>query len=139
MCTFPVVPTRSSTRSSLFPETARDRGRNPTDAGGRPPRREDAMHVNESVALVGCALLSLSLGGCAAKVADDEVASQSSALSSAEREDVPPLPSPVLEVPAGNRLAFSFDASGVQTYTCNGSTWVNAPIANLYDKNGKLV
>jgi hypothetical protein len=80
------------------------------------------MHVNESDAPVGCAILSLcavALVGCAGKIAD-ETASQSSALSSHDREDVPPLPSPALEVPAGNRLAFDFDAIGVQTYTCNG-------------------
>jgi hypothetical protein len=98
------------------------------------------MHVNESVAMVGCAILSLcavALGGCGGKVAADETGSQASALSN---DDVPPLPSPALEVPAGNRLAFDFDAIGVQTYTCNGAgTWVNAPIATLYDKNGKAV
>jgi hypothetical protein len=100
------------------------------------------MHLNESPALASSAIVSLcafALAGCGGQVADQ--GGNAGAVSSEDRaSDVPPLPSPALEVPAGNRLAFDFDAIGVQTYTCNGAgTWVNAPIADLYDKNGKIV
>jgi hypothetical protein len=47
-----------------------------------------------------------------------------------------------IAVPAGNKLAFSYDAIGVQIYGCDatgaGHGWVLlAPDAKLYDKHGK--
>jgi len=57
--------------------------------------------------------------------------------------DDPVLPSPTLAVPAGNRLAFHYDAVGVQIYGCQatatGYGWVfQAPEATLYGKHGKI-
>jgi hypothetical protein len=48
-----------------------------------------------------------------------------------------------LAVPAGNELAFTYDAIGVQIYGCDASAtgygWVlRAPEANLYGKRSKL-
>jgi hypothetical protein len=56
---------------------------------------------------------------------------------------LPVLPSDTLAVPAGNRLAFSFDAIGVQIYACqqttSGPAWVfQAPEATLYDRCGHV-
>lgn len=55
---------------------------------------------------------------------------------------VPEVP-PVLAVPAGNKLAFVYDAVGVQIYGCDstatGYVWVfRAPEATLYGPRGKL-
>src|SRR4051794_20666560 len=54
---------------------------------------------------------------------------------------VPQVP-PALAVPEGNKLAFSYDAIGVQIYGCDatatGYGWVfRAPEANLYGHKGK--
>jgi hypothetical protein len=66
--------------------------------------------------------------------ATGDVASSSEALSK-----LPTLPSPTLAVPDGNRLAFHYDAVGVQIYACSASgTWVfQAPEAILYGKHGR--
>jgi hypothetical protein len=55
---------------------------------------------------------------------------------------VPQVPA-ALAVPAGNKLAFSYDAIGVQIYGCDanatGYGWVfRGPEANLYGHKGKL-
>ncbi|HWO12627.1 MAG TPA: DUF3455 domain-containing protein, partial [Polyangiaceae bacterium] len=55
---------------------------------------------------------------------------------------VPQVP-PALAVPAGNKLAFYYDAVGVQIYGCDttatGYGWVlRGPDANLYGHKGKL-
>ena len=64
----------------------------------------------------------------------------------AESEPVrlPTLPSPTLAAPAGNRLAFALDATGVQIYTCQakdaGFAWTfQAPEAALVDRRGQVV
>jgi Protein of unknown function (DUF3455) len=49
-----------------------------------------------------------------------------------------------IAVPAGNQLAFSFDATGVQIYTCQttatGYAWAfQAPEATLFDARGRNV
>jgi hypothetical protein len=67
-------------------------------------------------------------------------APESQALS---MKGAPALPSPTLAVPAGNRLAFHYDAVGVQIYDCKanatGASWVfRAPEATLYGKHGKI-
>jgi hypothetical protein len=59
-------------------------------------------------------------------------------------QSFPPLPSDILEVPAGNRLAFYHDAVGVQIYACQatatGLAWVfQAPEASLFDRRGRVV
>lgn len=61
-----------------------------------------------------------------------------------EAQSAPTPPSPALAVPDGNKLAFSFDAVGVQIYTCSatatGYGWVfKAPEATLYADNGNAV
>lgn len=58
-------------------------------------------------------------------------------------KDAPALPSPTLAVPAGNRLAFHYDAVGVQIYDCKanatGASWVfRAPEATLYGRGGEI-
>jgi Protein of unknown function (DUF3455) len=54
--------------------------------------------------------------------------------------DAPPPVPAALAVPEGNKLAFHFDAIGVQIYGCTGSAWVfQAPEADLYDRHGHLV
>jgi len=54
----------------------------------------------------------------------------------------PPAPAPALAVPGGNRLAFDFDATGVQIYTCAaagaGFAWTFvAPEATLLNPGGQ--
>jgi hypothetical protein len=72
--------------------------------------------------------------GAAPDEATDDVVSSSEALSK-----LPTLPSPTLAVPAGNRLAFHYDAVGVQIYACSASAWVfQAPEAALYGKRGRV-
>ena len=85
----------------------------------------------------GAAAFCLSAVGCGGKVAD-QTGREPSALSSDSSQCVPPLPSPVLAAPDGNRVAFHLDAIGDQTYTCSATGWVNAPAANLYDPGGEL-
>jgi hypothetical protein len=85
-------------------------------------------------AMLACA----ALGACSAS--PEDVSAQSEAASS---KCAPALPSTALEVPAGNRLAFSFDAIGVQIYTCTatatGAAWVfSAPEATLYNDGGQV-
>jgi len=75
--------------------------------------------------------------GAAPEEATDSIVSSSEALSK------PTLPSPTLAVPAGNRLAFHYDAVGVQIYACSASAtgygWVfQAPEATLYGKRGRV-
>lgn len=50
---------------------------------------------------------------------------------------------PAIAAPAGNKLAFSYDAAGVQIYDCaaaaTGFAWVfRAPEATLYGRNGRV-
>ena len=56
----------------------------------------------------------------------------------------PPLPSPKLAAPDDSRLAFYYDAIGVQIYSCQatatGHAWTfQAPEASLFDRKGHLV
>jgi len=56
----------------------------------------------------------------------------------------PPLPSPKLAAPDDSRLAFYYDAIGVQIYSCQatatGYAWTfQAPEASLFDRRGHLV
>jgi hypothetical protein len=62
------------------------------------------------------------------------------ALSNAALATCPPKIPPELAIPEGNRLAFTFGASGVQRYTCpaDGSKWTFVePEADLFDKRGR--
>ena len=91
--------------------------------------------------------IALTLGAfaplaCGGRVDEEETtALESEAFS---KTPPPPLPSPLLEVPAGNRLAMSFHAEGVQIYACTASgatyAWVfQAPEAKLYDRHRHVV
>jgi hypothetical protein len=77
------------------------------------------------------------LAGCTAAVSEPGV-EEADELSAA----CPPHVPPALAVPAGNKLAFVYDAIGVQIYGCNatatGYGWVfRAPDAKLYGRKGK--
>jgi hypothetical protein len=81
---------------------------------------------------------TMMLAGCAVH-AGEPVAGENDELSSACAPQVPP----ALVVPAGNKLAFFYDAVGVQIYGCDatatGYGWVlRGPEANLYGHKGKL-
>jgi hypothetical protein len=102
------------------------------------------LKIQRAIPFLAANLLLVPLVGCSGADAGDnsatlgEVASESSALKS-----FPPLPSPKLAVPEGNRLAFYNDALGVQIYSCQAVaagfafTFV-APEASLFD-HGKVV
>ncbi|HYP75661.1 MAG TPA: DUF3455 domain-containing protein [Polyangiaceae bacterium] len=87
------------------------------------------------------------LSGCSAGDATSAQsdATESSAVGSQGQElKSPPLPSPTLAVPDDSRVAFYFDAIGVQIYSCQAKTdgyaWTfQAPEASLFDRRGHLV
>jgi hypothetical protein len=86
---------------------------------------------------VAVAALTLFAGCTQAVVEPSE--SEATELSAACAPQVPP----ALAVPAGNKLAFYYDAVGVQIYGCDatatGYGWVfRAPEAKLYAHHGKL-
>ncbi len=88
---------------------------------------------------VSFAATALALGaGCAAEVGEP-AATEADEVGSACAPEVPAL----LAIPAGNELAFAYDAIGVQTYGCDanatGYGWVlRGPEADLYGKRGEL-
>lgn len=89
-----------------------------------------------SVALSGIAVALFA--GCASEVVDP-AAVENDELSAACAPHVPT----ALAVPAGNKLAFYYDATGAQIYGCDatatGYGWVfRAPEANLYGHKGRL-
>ena len=78
------------------------------------------------------------LAGCSSaydgSVSEESAIETSNALSKKCNAEVP---DPILNVPAGNRIAFEFDATGVQIYACQatatGHGWVfQAPEADLF-------
>jgi hypothetical protein len=93
-------------------------------------------------ALVSC--FAVACGGAPDTASGGDVGSVSAPASQTlSMKDAPVLPSPTLAVPAGNRLAFHYDAVGVQIYDCKanatGASWVfRAPEATLYGKHGKV-
>jgi hypothetical protein len=81
------------------------------------------------------------VAGCGA--APEEGSAEAAVRSTSEALSSPPLPSSTLAVPAGNRVAFHYDAVGVQIYACSttatGYGWVfQAPEATLYAKHGRV-
>ncbi|CAN5846921.1 DUF3455 domain-containing protein [soil metagenome] len=97
---------------------------------------ESLKIAGSAVALLG----AVALGGCGGAASDENIGTESSALSS---KHAPTLPDPALAVPAGNRLAFRWDAIGVQIYACSavgaGYGWVfKAPEANLFGRHGHV-
>ena len=76
-----------------------------------------------------CALAAVACGG---KI--DDVTSAGQALSSKCGPKVPT----ALEAPAGQKVAMSLDAVGVQIYDCKANGWVfRAPEATLYNPGGQ--
>jgi len=102
---------------------------------------EDSM-TNSNFRTMSRIAMALAVGlpmtGCAMAVEESE-SSQGEALSA---KSAPPVPS-ALAVPDGNRLAFHFDAIGVQIYACqplvSGFGWVfQAPEAKLFGRGGHI-
>jgi hypothetical protein len=65
-------------------------------------------------------------------------------VQSEQLKNFPPLPDPSLAAPDDSRLAFYYDAIGVQIYACQatatGQAWTfQAPEAKLFDRGGHLV
>lgn len=86
-----------------------------------------------------CALSLFAAVGCSGQI---EPASEAPelALSNEALATCPPKIPPELAIPEGNRLAFTFGASGVQRYACpaDGSKWTFVePEADLFDKHGR--
>ena len=91
---------------------------------------------------LGLATIAL-IAGCAAQTdvadGDQALAEQSDAL-----RHVPTPSDPTLNVEEGNKLAFRYDAAGVQVYVCQADTagkiaWaLQAPDAKLYSCGGRL-
>jgi hypothetical protein len=86
-----------------------------------------------------CRLSILAAVGCSGQI---EPASgvPELAVASEELATCPPKIPPELAVPEGNRLAFTFGASGVQRYSCpaDGTKWTFVePDADLFDKHGR--
>jgi hypothetical protein len=91
-----------------------------------------------SVVLAGC---SGAPDGTASQIGD--VGELSAPESTALSLHAPPLPSPTLAVPDGNKVSFHYDAIGVQIYACQatatGYGWVfTAPEATLYGRHGRV-
>jgi hypothetical protein len=103
------------------------------------------FHLRNDILILTSALLFAPLVGCSsADTTDDPATPEEVAATSAALKSFPPLPSRDLAVPEGNRLAFYFDALGVQIYSCqskaDGHAWTFvAPEASLFDARGNLV
>jgi hypothetical protein len=87
-----------------------------------------------------CTLSVLAAAGCTAQI---EPASESPELALAHEAlaTCPPKIPAELAIPEGNRLAFTFGASGVQKYSCpaDGSKWTfTGPEADLFDKHHNI-
>jgi uncharacterized protein DUF3455 len=103
----------------------------------------ESSAVRSLVCGLAASLCVVACGGAADESSTSDVSSSSEALALAP----PTLPSPTLAVPDGNRLAFFYDAAGVQIYACKATTtatattyaWVfQAPEATLYGRRGKI-
>jgi hypothetical protein len=96
------------------------------------------LHSNALISGVA-ATVTILLSASACGTAEVSSGSPQAALTAPLEGRLPPLPSPTLAVPDGNRLAFALDATGVQVYTCTKSAtgtyaWVFAkPVADLYE------
>ncbi|MET0593955.1 MAG: DUF3455 domain-containing protein [Polyangiaceae bacterium] len=96
--------------------------------------KSSQRNPSSCIAISGAALLLFA--GCASEVVDP-VSEESDEVVSACAPEVPGLAGP-----AGNKLAFAYDAIGVQIYGCDanatGYGWVlRGPEATLYGKRGK--
>lgn len=114
-----------------------------------PTSREDSMFNHENfvlrysarIAILGCLGIVACSGAPDDNESADTLSSETSALSA---KCAPSVPSPTLAVPDGNKLAFSYDAVGVQIYACQATTtttygWVfKGPEATLYNNGGNV-
>jgi uncharacterized protein DUF3455 len=103
------------------------------------------MIKNHSVLSI---LVATVLFACSAAEANEPFVAQADSNSVAARSEqlksFPPLASPSLAAPGDSRLAFYYDAVGVQIYGCRatvtGYAWTfQAPEASLFDRHGQLV
>jgi len=97
--------------------------------------------VHGLISLIAAGLL---LACSAGDSQGDATSAETVSTQSEQLKSLPRLPSPNLAVPEGNRLAFYYDAIGVQIYTCQalptGYAWTFlAPEASLFDRRGHLV
>lgn len=88
------------------------------------------------------ALFNFAAISCSAQIESASDAAEVVAESAALAKCPPAIPE-ALAIPAGNRLAFSLGASGVQRYTCTDNagvtSWVfSEPEADLFDKHGRI-
>lgn len=102
------------------------------------------FNVRAALSLVMMGLPIASFGCAAADGQGDTTESEAVESASSMLKSFPPLPSPTLAVPEGNRLAFYFDAIGVQIYACQSTAsgfgfTFQAPEASLFDRRGRLV
>jgi hypothetical protein len=98
----------------------------------------ETSHRNRAL-YVSLAGMALALGTACATEVGEPVATEADEVVSACAPEVPPL----LAIPEGNKLAFAYDAIGVQIYGCDpnatGYGWVlRGPEADLYGKRGKV-
>jgi hypothetical protein len=102
---------------------------------------EESMTSSKKRTMLNAAMamaVVVSMTGCAMNTGEP-VGSMSEELSS---KTPPPVPA-AIAVPDGNKLAFDFDALGVQIYTCQqvGASygWVlKAPRATLFNRGGQV-
>ena len=95
------------------------------------------MSVSRLASVVGLSFVAMGCDGAAAGAPVEVAVAAVSA-----NVCPPPAPDPSLAVPSGNRLAFDFDATGVQIYTCApsgpGFAWTFvAPEATLLNPGGQ--
>lgn len=86
------------------------------------------------------ASVAVAASGCAAQIEPASTAPEAQVASAALATCPPKIP-PELAIPEGNKLAFTFGASGVQRYVCadDGSKWTFVePEADLFDKHGRV-
>jgi hypothetical protein len=103
--------------------------------------------VHGSISLLATGFACVCFACSAAEPNDNAPASADSESVSARGQllkTFPPLPSPKLAVPDDSRLAFYYDAIGVQIYSCQatatGYAWTfQAPEAKLFDRRGHLL
>lgn len=100
--------------------------------------------VNGVVSILAAGLLFACSSADMGSGASGPIDSASVSAQSEQLKSFPPLPSPTLKTPDDSRLAFYYDAIGVQIYTCQatstGYAWTfQAPEAKLFDRRGQLV
>jgi hypothetical protein len=98
--------------------------------------------THNSATLVALGLILTPLAAPAASSPDSH--SPALPVASAAEPTPPASKTSSIAVPSGNQLVFSYDAKGVQIYTCQaadaGAAWVfRGPEASLHDQHGRIV